>query len=506
MADISSKLDKIKSAERGEDVRDAIIGALRDINNDVPADMSNPERVTADMPGGSDLTIPFNPPKLVSEIYVRQAGSGGKSTTLKDITITENGEYPTDEEDYDSSTENRYYKKVKVKVPQLANQIEMDEVVIEQNGTYSATEWGVDGLRTITVNVQAAAGDGPFQVEFYDKVQTDPTATVKETQLVPKGGSAVSSYQPVSPIGQMFVGWNPSPVNVTRDMKCYPRFSDKQVVLGEIPDDWGVILQKKGMGYPLGSYKNLAYGVTFTPDEMRSFFERHNVSPSTLNLSITFTGLAVKVAEGEGGTNSSWLWQVFESADDSNISHIPDSGWRNRPVWKDDLARYFLNEMIYTHMSDAFKAAIKPVTKYANYSDANHPPYSVVGVEDYVWIPSIKEMISTDEENFWTQSGNCIIDQYGEEPIETTCISKYYTNVPNAIAYFRDNLELTKDERDALLLRATSDYHTLLRDYGHGPTNLGYTGAHKLVQQQRKQCQIFTNEYWDGNVIFGFCL
>ena len=38
MADISSKLDKIKSAERGEDVRDAIIGALRDINNDVPAD------------------------------------------------------------------------------------------------------------------------------------------------------------------------------------------------------------------------------------------------------------------------------------------------------------------------------------------------------------------------------------------------------------------------------------------------------------------------------------
>ena len=96
MADISSKLDKIKSAERGEDVRDAIIGALRDINNDVPADMSNPERVTADMPGSSDLTIPFNPPKLVSEIYVRQAGSGGKSTTLKDITITENGEYPTE--------------------------------------------------------------------------------------------------------------------------------------------------------------------------------------------------------------------------------------------------------------------------------------------------------------------------------------------------------------------------------------------------------------------------
>ena len=117
MANIESKLTTIKSASGGEDVRDAIIGALRDINNDVPADMSNPVQIVEDMPQGTDLTIPLNPPKLVSQILIKQPGSGGKSTTLNDITITENGEYPTDDEGYDPDEENRYYKKVTVKVP-----------------------------------------------------------------------------------------------------------------------------------------------------------------------------------------------------------------------------------------------------------------------------------------------------------------------------------------------------------------------------------------------------
>lgn len=439
MADISSKLDKIKSAERGEDVRDAIIGALRDINNDVPADMSNPERVTADMPGNSDLTIPFNPPKLVSEIYVRQAGSGGKSTTLKDITITENGEYPTDEEDYDSSTENRYYKKVKVDVPQLANKIEMDEVVIEQNGTYSATEWGVDGLRTITVNVQEAAGDGPFQVEFYDKVQTDPTATVIQTQLIPKNGSAIfnpgQDGYPKSPIGQAFVGWNPEPVNVTRDIKCYPRFSDQTLEPGEISDDWTVILAKKGIGYPLGAKKSLAYGAQFTNEEMMAC-GYSSESREEYRRAVFVTEM-VKVAEGEGGTNSTWLSRAIRV----NFGSLPSEESQSYALYTNTCVamqvpypnhpdRKFLNGPFYNHMSQLFKDAIKPVVKYTQTSYNTSPPFMTTPSEEYIWLPSVREL-------FWGVPDN----PDGLEPeninacLGANAYDKYITYVPQSLNY-----------------------------------------------------------------------
>ena len=427
MADISSKLDKIKSAERGEDVRDAIIGALRDINNDVPADMSNPERVTADMPGSSDLTIPFNPPKLVSEIYVRQAGSGGKSTTLKDITITENGEYPTDEEDYDSSTENRYYKKVKVKVPQLANKIEMDEVVIEQNGTYSATEWGVDGLRTITVNVQAAAGDGPFQVEFYDRTKT----TVIHTELVPKGGKASCTiYDGTTYNGQYFTGWNPSPSNVTRDMKCYPQFGDVVIDPGEIQDSWETICAKAGAGYALGAYKALVVTIPARPQRDAYEWDTNNdgiyysgtdVTHAAINIAMHM----VKVAEGEDGTTSTWLstgvipvfpiWDAGHGGLQKTSTEIKSAicGRSHKPKgdgtvrgdiyvdWDTNPRREYLNNYLIENIPACIGATIKPVNKIS--ATLNNIPYyngnpATSGTKIYkpsidkIWVPSLKEL------------------------------------------------------------------------------------------------------------------
>ena len=432
MADISSKLDKIKSAERGEDVRDAIIGALRDINNDVPADMSNPERVTADMPGGSDLTIPFNPPKLVSEIYVRQAGSGGKSTTLKDITITENGEYPTDEDDYDPSTENRYYKKVKVDVPQLANKIEMDEVVIEQNGTYSATEWGVDGLRTITVNVQAAAGEGPFTVEFYSKPVSDPTSALIHTELVAKNGSVTFTALDgtTNGQGQWFKGWSPDPVNVTRDLKCYPVYSDIVIDPTEISDTWDQICANGGAPYPIGAHKSLYVEVPaqdwnytnpdliencpFYMDGTTKLYPRGIYQ--TINIATTgFLLDMIKVAQGESGSTSTWLSRrrAYANVSDADRALFIGSGdgsdnrapaWykhpdssilpRKRQDWGNSSIRAYLNEYFFKCMSPMMQATIKPVSKtyYGAMSyDQTWPQAAFKQSSDRIWIPSMAE-------------------------------------------------------------------------------------------------------------------
>lgn len=380
MANIESQLTTIKSAAGGEDVREAIIGALRNINNDVPADMSNPVQIKEDMPLNSDLTIPLNPPKLVSQIYIKQAGSGGKSTRLVEATITENGTYPTADKDdgggsYDPDKENRYYSKVTVKVPQLANAIEMETVEITQNGLYDATEWGVDGLRSINVNVSGATGDGPFQVDFYDKPQTDPTAKAIYTELVPKGGSAeFKGTKPTSSIGPL-TGWNPTPINVTRDMKCYPQFGQIIVDPTDILDDWDVICAKGGQGYPIGSHKVLAYGATFSAAEVKTW----NPDYSGGDIAYNQYMMMYKVGEGEGNSHSSWL-STWISLDSLSFANYDD--------WTDDNCdmRKFL-QVFYNHMADIFKNTIIPVTKYSsNVSNV------LVPTQDTLWIPNSIEI------------------------------------------------------------------------------------------------------------------
>lgn len=389
MANIESKLTTIKSAAGGEDVREAIIGALRDINNDVPADMSNPKQKEYNMPSGSDLTVPINPPELISQIIVRQPNSGGKSTNLVEATITENGTYPTPDKDdgggsYDPNKENRYYSKVTVKVPQLANAVLDLEEEITQNGTYSApADWGVDGLRTFKVNVNAATGDGPFQVEFYDKPQTDPTATVIETQLVPNGGSAQNvKTLPTSDIG-VFTGWNPSPNYVTRDMKCYPKFGQIIIDPTDITDGWPVICQKGGAGYPLGSHAPLAYGATFTADEIKTINPGYTGGDVALNILMEM----YKVGEGESTSHSSWMSSAISVSDWSNWLGEFTSGfyWANN-----SRIRQFLNGIFFSHMNDIFKNSIVPVTKYSLNNDGVMAPTT-----DSIWIPGTSE-VGTD--------------------------------------------------------------------------------------------------------------
>ena len=388
MANIESQLTTIKSAAGGEDVREAIIGALRNINNDVPADMSNPVQITEDMPLNSDLIKPLNPPKLVSQIYIKQAGSGGKTTRLVEATITENGEYPTSDKDdgggsYDPDKENRYYSKVTVKVPQLANAVLDLEEPITENGTYSApADWGVDGLRTFTVNVNAATGDGPFQVEFYDKIASDPTASVIQTQIVGKNGNAeFKPPYPTSAAGS-FSGWSPNPVNVSRDLKCYPIFGQIIIDPTDIHDDWPVICQRRGAGYPLGSHKLLAYGATFTADEVKTWCPGYTGGDVALNISMNM----YKVGEGEGVSHSSWIGSGVWLG---SIPGIMPGG--NNNSWYMQFQngiglRQFLNTAFFNHMDSMFKNNIVQVAKTSLYRDMPMP------TTDLIWVPNTSEI------------------------------------------------------------------------------------------------------------------
>lgn len=440
MANIDSKISKIKTAERGEDVRDSIISALRDINNDVPADMSNPVQIRGTMPAGTDLTIPINPPKLVNQVYIQQAGSGGKNTVLIDAKISENGKYPSEDKDdgggsYDPDKEIRYYKSVDVDVPQLANKVLDLEEEITQNGTYSAFDWGADGLRSFTVNVNSVPVGGQFEVEFYDKPITDATAKVIETQLVPAYGTAMctlldgSTYQ-----SQYFKGWNPTPSNVTRNMKCYPVYGESSIDPGEIPDSWDVIVQDGGAHYPLGSYKSLIIdtiptwsyespGVDYDNvihDKNGNIIEKIRLrGPGSASCAPVAMHM-VKVAEGESGSHSTWIstgclkfttapWnnqdEPMFAASRFGFNGILGTAGRGASVyqgWGGSNLETYLNNFFFSALPDALKNNIKQVTKhYMSFSLApvdtgDGAPAVIQQVErtalNKIWALSLKEL------------------------------------------------------------------------------------------------------------------
>lgn len=390
MANIESKLNAIRNASGGEDVRDAIIGALRDINNDVPADMSNPEHITVDAQAASDVTVPFNPPKLVSQILVKAPNSGGKDMRLETIDITQNGKYPTDDPNYDPDEEIRYYKEVNVKVPQLANAIEMETVEITANGLYSATEWGVDGLRSINVNVQGVSGDGPFEVKFYDKPIGTAGATVIETQLVAKGGSIACTKLDgtTDSSGNGFKGWSPSPTNITRDMDCYPTYSQVVITPGSISEDWDVIVRDGGAHYPLQSHKSIQWALQ-TPAITVGTYSGDTIDIPAGNVSIV--GDFYKVAEGESGSHSTWLLNTHVlTTSFGNLHMSAYSGYgEESDWWGNSPIKQWLNNALLAAFPDALKANIKEVTKTSLHRVSG--TWIDETSSDRIWIPSAKE-------------------------------------------------------------------------------------------------------------------
>lgn len=425
MANIESKLTTIRSASGGEDVRDAIIGALRDINNDVPADMSNPEDYRGNMASGSDYSDSFNPPKLIRSIYIQQPNTGGKSMNLVSATITENGKYPTPDKDdgggsYNPDEEVRYYKSVEVKVPQLANAVMDLEEEITQNGMYSApADWGVDGLRSFTVNVNSAPVSGTFEVEFYDVTGTN----IIKTELVPAYGSAYcGEYDGKTYQGQYFKGWSPSPTNVTKNLKCYPMFGSYVIDPSDIQDDWPVICSKRGAGYPLGSHRVLSLTGIQIPESQFEFLGTTVTVPAA---TCNFAQEIVKVAEGESGTTSTWISSAgfcVTSVPNGTPSIFPGINISHRANWDTSYFKHWLDTVLFNILPDDLKNTIKQVTK--NTQVNNGGQYMDMQSLHKIWIPSNKEL-----ETWVTPIMQNPIGNYGPDTTRIETQGVDYTNI-----------------------------------------------------------------------------
>lgn len=478
MANIQGYLDNIRSAASGETVRDSIISCLNLINNDNPTTIK-PINITANGTYTSQTGFAYNP------VTVNVPTGAASNLNYEEIEITENGEYEPEDED-------TVFSKVTVDVPQFAKDL-METKEITQNGEYEAFLDGYDGYAKVVIKVDEQTGEGPFTVIFYDSDKTKKLQTVQ----VDKYANAVfnpSNGYPTPPVGQTFCGWEPNPVNVTRDMNCYPNFQQTSIIVGEIADDWSVICGKAGSGYSLGSYKSLPFGANITEAEIQA------VDPSWAfgDLNLNFTGIALKVAEGEGGTTSSWLWQIFEPNLFNNIRE-PDRYFHS---WPGSRMIQFLNIVLFGHMSDIFKSSIKPVIKYTQNSTSNHVPYNVVPEQNYIWVPSVKEMMCTNDDSI-----GYLVPAYGEKTQFETAFDKYYTQVPQSIAYFRDILQWTTAQREQALMRPNG-YRTPLRDNTDSWESEAYISeSTNIIENHRNQnYSLMSAEYAQVTTCLGFCM
>ena len=298
---------------------------------------------------------------------------------------------------------------------------------IREDGTYYPSDDGVDAYSLVIVSKDVGE---PHTVVFYDVDRT----TILKTQVdVPYHGYASCTVLDGTTLaGKNFKGWNPSPNNIVRDTMCFPMYGDYKIESGEIEDDWETICAKKGADYPIGSYKSLILNIRESSDINNPFvtakyyrsesnwtvFQEAPITTAANNQIIfQYPSFMVKVAEGEDGSNSTWLsancatipdgvflWRdtfidkTFEMTAAAFLSYTgnPLGNWNNAHCddWETSTIRRMLNGKIFNSLDPCLKDNIKEVNKYSM-GLTEQTPYGTrvqKSTIDKIWIPSLREL------------------------------------------------------------------------------------------------------------------
>lgn len=419
MADISTHIENIQKASRGEAVRDSIIEALKAVNelgtnantlDGHPAEdfvtaaslQTSMETIgnTIDTINGvvinggvstklaettaakkeieaaitsKGVSIPANSSfKSYGDLIKDISGS----SDLESIDITQNG-------DYDAQAEGiTGWKSIHVDVTEG-----MTDLTVTQNGTYTAETEGVTGFKSVTVNVAAPVGSsGPFTVRF----MSEDGATILRTVTGVRGGgyAEYTGPTPVSSVaGLSFSGWDPSPYNIQSDTYCYPVFVDPGAqVAGEISDSWDTIIANEGRGYAIGSYKTIALQ---TSNDILIPYADYNTRGTIAGKMCSVK----KVYEGEGGTGSTWVMYGIPQITPYTVNAAYCKRYHNGCNWIESEYREWLNgEFLSKMMPKSLRNGIRSVLKYTWCWDDDAHGYRQMSSVDKLWLPSFREL------------------------------------------------------------------------------------------------------------------
>lgn len=262
---------------------------------------------------------------------------------------------------------------------------------ISEDGTYYPTDDGVDAYNLVIVSKDVGI---PHTVIFYGR---DGSTILKTQANVPYHGNASCTLLDGDIYnGLYFKGWNPSPINVTRDLECYPQYGDYTIESTDIQDDWETICSNCGAPYPLGAKKTLSLNGLVIPSatfKAQWYGDYRDITYPAK--SCTFAQRMVKVAEGEDGTTSTWLSEYcFTVVNGDGGDPWRDWTWygNNRAHWSNSGIRGWLNNAVIQILPQCLQDTIKQVNKISRIYNGTYMDQETL---DKIWIPSTRELYTS---------------------------------------------------------------------------------------------------------------
>ena len=415
-------MEIIRTATGGDQVRDAIINCMTEINKD------SKYKVKSKIISG----------KLSDKghgTYTAPAGEVWKDVTL-DITTDSGEEVPTTTQAYDLhvdiNTENKVWKAeeehgkgarwgdvtVDIDLSQAygGDNIKDNIVITTENlddtGTYSANQDGYDAFRSITFsNVDPVSSKGGYigegGVAMYPITFVDSDGTYIGKKDFPNNTAydyPISDELKNKHAGMNFKGWSGSG-RATREDTVKASWGSPSIDINEISDDWSKILADSS-DYPIGSYKSIIIEKDVPYSMDKQLFPNDEDIPTTGSYHYSLSCFMMKVAEGEAGSRSTWLSCLPQ------LRHYGEKGsssWTatnmlipgycqslsNRPgddPWGESNGRKWLNGTFLNYiLPQAQFSGIKPVTKWYKIRNSSSDLFNQSCI-DSIWLPSVKEM------------------------------------------------------------------------------------------------------------------
>lgn len=515
MADISNYLQVIAEATSGEDVRDAIVSCMNEINKDTAFTVTN--KVIRENLSQMNKTYSAPSGQVWKQVTldITDDSSGEKvnngSSNVIDLEVnnsTENGTKNAKE----MYGENAVWGDVIVNIDHSGDWegISDNEVISTNdldNGTWHAETRGLTAVKSITFSdaksvTQRGGTIGPggvaqFPVVFYNDKNK---SSVNEKLTVPQGSDA-SLYKvqpnPTDTMGGLpFAGWSPSTQNIQEAMEFIPVFKAGTHGEGEYAEDWTAIVANRGQKMAIGQYKNVTFPIVrtnvsgatlyseiknsggtpyhFDVHDSREYLDGAYYSPVSINF--------MKVAEENGGST----FLATKAIATSGAQLIPlhtddvmpptgvsdDGGWDH---WDSGYAKQWLDKCILPLFPTALKQGIKSVTKSTKGANTalertthnQDDGTSLMRTSTHrLWVPSIAEVASFD--NFRTAITNASFD--GLADIYDTLVSTfesadidYANNCPEWVNAVKQNY--TNSSAVAIPLR--SSFHAWGRNAGN---------------------------------------
>ena len=449
MAEIDNYLEIIRTSTSGENVRDAIINCMSEINKDSKFKVVS-KSITHHV--NQDDTHYYAPTgqvwkDVVLDIVLPDGSSETQTqTATKDFTVdnsTENGDYPPEE--------NSRWGTIHVDIDwsayaneDLGEIVEITTDELDSNSIFHAETYGYTAVRAVKFsNVRSTGGGkiGPgnqllYTVEYKDRNNN----IVQAATDVPAGDNAALYYTGVNPPDSGRTGtliWKPQ----AGSTRVYKNYTGSNALVADyisnsgggdvITDSWEQIAANGGANVKVGDYKTLVLAEDRTvtiPEKifnLKSLYVDPDSHETTGDIyrarmsSAQYVGvslLMVCVCKGEPGSSTSWVSATPFNLPSGSVlnpdgtTYLPtqygfdytiDYGqYIQQTDWEDSPVRQYINTSEFLDLFPTeVKRAIKPMTK-AFYGIPSHTfkmaeppnaPMRKTSGNNKIWLPSTSE-------------------------------------------------------------------------------------------------------------------